>query len=405
MIVWLAPAALAALVATAAPVVVHLLWRRRAARLTIPTVRFVPALLPSAVRLRRPSDWALLVVRVAVIALAALATAGPLFVTDGRRAAWKERTARAVVIDNRGVTDSPELTAAIRVERAAAHAYRQVEIPDVAAELRRAANWLKQAPPARREIVVISSFVHGSLAESDLASIPPGAGLRLVRIPRRFPPPALREWVLTSEGRRQMEAIPAGEAISVTYEAAGPLSFDGLSVLATPEDAGAIARLHRVIARAGVAAPRPDHPVIVRFRGGAPAGPLAPPQPGATSAALRLLADPATAALPVEVGASANELRVSADVPAASMEAAAIARAAIEASVDPQHAIHESVLIPTGVLQGWSRPPASPSADAWRQSNDSDARWFWFAALVLLGVESRIRSRAPRQAEVMADAA
>jgi hypothetical protein len=406
MIVWLAPAALAALVATAAPVVVHLLLRHRAARLTIPTVRFVPAVVPSAIRMRRPSDPGLLVVRVAIVTLAALATAGPLFVTDGRRAAWNERTARAVVIDTRGATDSPEFTAALRAEQIGAHAYREIETRELAAELRRSANWLKQAPPARREIVVISPFVHGTLAEGDLASIQPDAGLRFVRSPPRSAPTSFRASILTAEGRRQMEVTLAGDATSVGYEATGPVSFDGVSVLARSEDAGAIAGLHRVIARAGVAAPRPDRPVIVRLRGGAAFGPEAPPQPGASAAALRLAADPAVAGLPVEVSASANELRVSADVPAASMEAATVARAAIEASVEPpQQAIHETIAIPTDVLKGWSREPASLSADAWRQSDDSDGRWFWLAALVLLGLESWIRKRAPRQAEAMADAA
>ena len=77
MIGWTNPAALWALVVSAAPVIIHLLRRHRAARIPFPSLRFVRPAETSAVRLRRPSDSWLLVLRVAILALFdALASVG-----------------------------------------------------------------------------------------------------------------------------------------------------------------------------------------------------------------------------------------------------------------------------------------------------------------------------------------
>ena len=92
--------------------------------------------------------------------------------------------------------------------------------------------------------------------------------------------------------------------------------------------------------------------------------------------------------------ASGGELRVSADVEANSLDAATVLHAALEATVDPREAAqHEQALIPDADLRAWSREAPSPSAEAWRQADRSDARWFWLAGLILLGVEHAIRSR------------
>ena len=54
--VWLAPAALVGLAAALGPLIVHLLRRQRARTLVVPTVRFIPAVDQSVVRVRMPAD-------------------------------------------------------------------------------------------------------------------------------------------------------------------------------------------------------------------------------------------------------------------------------------------------------------------------------------------------------------
>lgn len=47
--------------------------------------------------------------------------------------------------------------------------------------------------------------------------------------------------------------------------------------------------------------------------------------------------------------------------------------------------------IPDRALAAWIRPAAEPSIDALRNVEDSDRRWFWAAALVVLLIETWLR--------------
>ena len=67
---WIAPTALVALAAAAGPVIVHLLRRQRAPRVPFPTIQFLSPTQAAAARLQRPSDLALLALRMAAVALA-----------------------------------------------------------------------------------------------------------------------------------------------------------------------------------------------------------------------------------------------------------------------------------------------------------------------------------------------
>ena len=99
MIAWLNPGAWVGLAVLAGPVLVHLLLRHRAARILFPSLRFVRASRTAAVRLRPPSDWLLLALRLATLGLAVVALAQPLLLAPARSAAWNARLARAVVVD------------------------------------------------------------------------------------------------------------------------------------------------------------------------------------------------------------------------------------------------------------------------------------------------------------------
>ena len=97
--VWLVPGAFAALLLLGGPIAVHLLARRNARRLTFPATHFIRATQAAAVTLRRPSDIGLLLLRLAIVAIAVLAAAGPLVLTPWRTATWNARVSRAVVLD------------------------------------------------------------------------------------------------------------------------------------------------------------------------------------------------------------------------------------------------------------------------------------------------------------------
>jgi hypothetical protein len=87
--------------------------------------------------------------------------------------------------------------------------------------------WLETAPPARREIVLVSPFPIGSIAPADIAAIPAGVGVRLDRagvLPQSRTVPDGR--LLTSTGVREREVTLDGERTSVRETGAGaPLAW------------------------------------------------------------------------------------------------------------------------------------------------------------------------------------
>ena len=140
--VWLAPLALAGLAAVLGPVIVHLLRRQRARTLVVPTVRFIPTVDQSVVRVRMPADVPLLLLRIAIVMCAALALARPLVLTDARKAAWADRIARVTVVD---VSDPSVATlaneAAASELRSATYSHR-IDAAALAPALQRASAWL-----------------------------------------------------------------------------------------------------------------------------------------------------------------------------------------------------------------------------------------------------------------------
>ena len=89
--IWNHPAALFGLVLVAGPLLVHLLVRQHAVRVLFPGMRFVPTVRAAAVRLRAPSDAALMALRMAIVVAAVLAVAQPLLSTASRRQSWDAR--------------------------------------------------------------------------------------------------------------------------------------------------------------------------------------------------------------------------------------------------------------------------------------------------------------------------
>lgn len=434
MIAWLNAPALWGLAATAVAVLVHVLFRPRARRVPFPSLRFVQPSLASALRLRRPADLALLAVRAAILASAALALAQPLLVIPARYRAWDGRVARVVIVDT---SDSMRASAAqadqvAAAELSGAFTSSRVDAADLRDGLRRASAWLEQAPPARREIVVISDFQQGALDAGAIAAAPPGAGLRFARVgtlprARDFTAPPILDRDGVATPRVRLEGAETGVEIART-----PGQPGGLEIIAPAGEEPATRELRHVVAAAGTPAPSGQEPVVVVLAGATPPDPVQRParawmlralvalsvdddlaalgRPPATApssdAWVTVLEDAARRPL---VRAAASGERLVVDVAARPSEflAAAALRGVLAARPDRgSMEEHEVLSLPPALLAGWARtpPPLDATSDAWRHAA-SDGRWLWALVLVLLGVEAMMRREPAKRGEVRADAA
>jgi hypothetical protein len=358
------PIALAALTAIAAPVIVHLLLRRRATRMPFPSVRFISPSNAAAVRLRSIADWPLLLVRIAIVGVAAFALARPLFVTPARRAVWDGSVARAIVVDV-----SPSATAgdgAARARRAAdsetrtALRSRVVDAVDLSSGILEGVRWLAGAPPARRELVLISDFQRGSLDDSALTRIPDSYGVKLVRIAPEGGAVGVAPGLTVVVRGRDGD----GRAVRAALEAAG--QPPGVS----PVDDAAAASVV-VVARGGTA-PRKIGPIR-----GAWMASVAAALPGVATGAV----DDRTMVVTLDTPADSFELPLA---------IRAIRRAFFEPSAWQEL---EPDRLAADTLTQWSRPPSPIDERAAGHADEDDGRWVWLVALGLIGVETWMRRR------------
>jgi len=397
--IWLNPLALFALAAAAVPIAVHLLAHRRGERLPFPTLRFIPPTRIAAIRRRALDDMPLLLVRVAIVAAAAAAFAGPLVTNAWRRAAWDARLVRAVVAQD----FSPASAATLK--SCAAPDCRQFQSDDLREGLRRAVGWLDNAPPARREIVVTAPLTIGTVDERAVRAVPPSVGLRFERTgetPRSRTLAAATIATPTAEVRRTV-TLDEGKT-TVREENAGGRPSIPIDIVAPPEQQGrARAALEAALAMR-LPIPRADRRVRVVLRGDDQ-----PPSSGApvatawmTDAIARIAADPGLRAEAAAVDpqrawqfASRNgtlEIAARADVP--DLFLAALVRA-VGLALTPQDDVRaaEVLPIPDRQLRAWTREPGPappPRADT---VDRDDRRWVWLAVLLLLAAESWGRRR------------
>src|SRR4051812_23927619 len=182
--IWQHPWGWLGLISVALPVLIHLLGRGHARVVRFPTLRFIDAsrLLPT--RRSRLQDPLLLAVRVAVVALAALALAQPLLLTAGRRGALDRGLARAVIVDtSRSVRRTSIDSARAIAKRLAGEAQASivVEANDPTAALRGAVAWVAKQQ-RRGEVAVVSDFQRGQLEREDLAAVAAPIGVLLRRV-------------------------------------------------------------------------------------------------------------------------------------------------------------------------------------------------------------------------------
>lgn len=353
-ITWINPVALAGFALIALPIAIHLLVRQQTRSLPYPSLRFLRETALAAFRRRAIQDAALLACRVAIVAAAVMALAGPVLHTAARTAGYANRLSRATIaVDSNAAPERSE-----GVFRSAT--FNRTAIADAIGDGLR---WLEAQPPSAREIVFAGSFRRGSIEASDLAMVPPEVGIRFVS---NTPSAAPNQFTSSSLTRRNGTLVRIDhlvqldtDATRVADGAAVPIPEDRLRVIASPAD--------QALAQAGLRAALDE---------GVPWT--------ASDRRLLLVWDGADAAATAVQGVEV--IRMAVPNPSSSSARAtwdAIDRATPRPFVEP-------VLIPSEQLQSWSRPPGPPSPSA-IPGDEGDRRWFWAAALALLGLEHVLR--------------
>jgi hypothetical protein len=386
--IWLQPWAALGLLALVAPLLVHLLVYRTGPRVAFPTIRFIRASRLASSRRRVLEDAPLLAVRVGILAAAAAALAGPFLVTASRRHAWDARTIRAVV-------SSEPLSDGIA----------------------QAIAWLDRQAPARRELVIRSTFPLGSITSADVSRVPPAIGLVLERT-SSLPSsrtvagaPVLFAQTGGGELREvQREIILNGTLSSVRdiKNAVVPASRLAVEIVA-PDDQRRDA--NEVLA--AVLADRVPAPAPNRFARVVLTGHAARPEPEAirtpwmADAAARIWRDAVRNRLvpdQLRFGSSEGRLVVAVEAVASDPVMSPLVRSVLD-SLAPRenHGRDEIVPIPDAQLAAWSRPAAPaepPRSDTLAQD---DRRWLWGLALALLAIEAWIRRGGRPSASAPAD--
>ena len=355
-VAWLAPAAFIGLALIALPIAVHLLVRQHGRLFPYPSLRFLRETQLAAFRRRTLQDMALLACRAAIIALAALALAGPVVETSPRRATYASRISRAIVTID---ADQAAITKASDGAFAAAIFTR----PVVADAIADAARWLDRQPPSSREIVIAGDLRSGAIAQSDVDAVPKDVGIRFLASPApevsganlAMPVLIRRDGILV---REDWAVFADSFSTRATPVAGKPVPPDLVTVVAAPADTALADASLRAALDAGVPWADFDRRVVVVWEG-------AVESQGRRVVRMAVPSPPAIAADEV--------LR-------------ALLRASTLALTDPFPMLAEQ-------LVAWRRPPGPPAANA-PLSDEGDRRWLWGLAILLMIVEWWMRRSA-----------
>lgn len=361
--IWRHPLAWLGLATLLVPIAIHLLVRQQPQPMAFPSLRFLESSRLAAVRRRRLSDWLLLAVRLLILAAAVAALADPFFLNDSRRAAWASRVARAIVVDTSGAASAtpgtasqamPETTtAAVRAEESSAFASTVIASANLQAGVARGLAWLSTAPPAAREIVIVSPLTRGRVSAAVSDALPGHVGLRFARVG-----PAIDERVAngrpaslrtdnrpeTADFETRTPAVTVrADSTSVRWDPPTPSAIEmsseadalivralGLRVEAAPRDMPAArAALDAVLSEGIPVAGQPARPVVIALEGGADASSGPSPDVGA-GAGTGMRGDGSKPA-----GGSADPSAVASASASASAPASAPAPAAREIAMRP----------------------------------------------------------------------
>jgi hypothetical protein len=449
-VIWLNAIAWIGATAAAAPLLIHLLVRRRARQFLFPTLRFVAPTRLAAIRRHVIEDLPLLAVRAAILIAAAAGLAGPLMLTPARHHTWNSRIVRAVVLQSSSPLTSP-VPAGGGVQpappdlSALPDAYR-TELFDSRAGLQdglaRAAAWLDAAPPARRELVIAAPLTVGSLDRTHLDMLPDGIGLRLIRtglLPASHTvtgPSVLavnaRDTAVSEIRSRTIQLNGASTSVRETAARAGTQPF--VRIVAPENERRSMEAALMAVLSNGVTLPPADRRAVV-----ASAGAPELTAPDQTTPIRRddktwLAEAVATLASDEELRAAArqvsgfleerfrqapwhaladggdgrpliaaaptlDDLIVVTAAPAADIVTPILIRAVFKALAAPHNLTDEEILpIPETTLRAWERAPGDAALPHFSSIESDDRRWLWGAALALLGLESWLRRKRPDRA-------
>ena len=365
---WIAPAALFGIGLVALPIAIHLLVRQHARTLAFPSLRFLRETQLAAFRRRTIQDAALLLCRIAIVALAAIALAGPVLQTAWRTAGYASRTSRAIValegIDDARLGNLAEGAFASSV-------IRRASIADALAD---AVRWLDRQAPSSREIVIAGVLRRGSIADGELAIVPHEIGVRFESVPSTsvsdltWPVLTRRNGTLVRVNRAvhfeiDETRVEDGEAVEVPA--------DLVSIVSRDSDAGLAQAALRAALDAGVSWSDFDRRTVIVWE-------------GADEAAIEK---------------SARTIRMPVPTPAASAADAVLA--ALQ-GMSPRPDRFEPVPITPEQLTAWSRPPSGVHSGA-TLIDEGDRRWVWVAVLIMLGLETWMRRSRSALASVTAE--
>jgi hypothetical protein len=403
-VIWQQPWAWLGLVAVAVPVLVHLLARRHAVRVPFPTLRFLPTAHSSSIRRHRLSDVALMCLRMLIVAAAVAGLAQPFVVTSTRTRDLGSSVSRAVIVDSsasmlrRSDGGRDALTAAReRARTLAGEAARAtvIEGPRLAPALAGAAAWLARAP-GLREIAIVSDFQSGAIDSTDLAGLPEDIGLSLVKI-AAAPPSAVTLPPLTIGPNEVQTRVAMDSTRSDIEWHASPAvrsQASGLRIVAGDEERTRVEAALEAARAVTAVALSDSHQITVVFPGA--------PERDALLTASAPIDQPWMVEVARRAGLRGTPARRSRDgalmlFPATSdgITAAALLADAVGAPPDVQTLAElEPETVPQALLTQWERPATPPAAPrAGPRAGESDGRWLWGLALVLLGIEAVVRRR------------
>lgn len=367
------------LVGLAVPIAIHMLARHQAVRTLFPSLRFIDATDVTFIKRQRLTDIPLLIVRLAIVAVAVAAIAGPRWAARGTGG---RASAVAVVVDASAGVIGGEAATVAKTEAATSETSAIVDAVSLPAGINSAAAWLAtQSGP--RTIVVVSDFQRGSLDGDAIAKVPAGVGLRfhaLPIVPSKLPPGfelrgdrSRMAWPVASPGGVLPLAVKAGPDQD---RAAAMLSAVSSLVVTAPVDASA---RHATL----VFPSAPERKDVV-------ASGSAINQPWMFAVVEPLLSDSVMRAKLSTYSAGGDLLIVVDDDPASALSAT-VASTVLASLVQP---LAWSELEPSTIaadqLRAWERAPSdAPSVN----SGEPQGRWLWIVALALLALETWMRRR------------
>jgi hypothetical protein len=404
-VIWRHPIAWLGLAALAVPILVHLLGRAAARRQRFPTLRFLLASRQMPVRRDRLKDLGLLAIRCGVVVAATAALAQPLS-WSANRAQAGDAIARAILVDTSAsmARAAPGGGSALDTARreagrlaASSDGSRIVMTDAPRGDLEGALAWLA-TQPGRREVAVLSDFQITALDEADLRGVPAGTGVRLVRVeagawPGRSPGPAVL--ILSGPGERTRAdaawhaaralrapaAARADRPVAVVFQDAE--DYRALVSQATPFDAAWMFDVSAAVAR---------DPLLVEAAAGVEA---AGPPASEASASAAIVPLVRTSSGQPAVLAAGGRVRgedrllffplADAGSPLSAALVAAVARATGDA---PTARELDARTRADRELRTWEREPAPPAPGPGSAGDQSDGRWLWGVALLLLAVEA-----------------